>query len=374
MNRKLENPFLVSGYVSPEYFCDREEETSRLVSAFRNGRNVTLFAPRRMGKTGLIKNAFHLMESGGEWKTVYVDVFSTQSQADFTRLFASAVIGSMDSSVDKALKAATRFFTHFRPTVSVDPVTGSQSYSFGLDAGHVEATLKESFDYLASREQQCVVAIDEFQQVATYPEKGTEALLRSFIQFMPNTRFVFAGSKRHMMSEMFSLPTRPFYNSTQSFPLGPIPPDSYFAFAVRHMKSGGIALARETFDRIYGMFDGITWYIQEVLNRLYAFRSAGPEDVSRAVAGIISESEYSFGNLVESLPPGSVRLLRAIAREGTVKGVNAGAFIAKHGLKATSSVNVSLKKLLDSGFVEKTEKGYVVEDRFFGMWLARMSE
>lgn len=374
MKRKLENPFLVSGYVSPEYFCDREEETSRLVSAFRNGRNVTLFAPRRMGKTGLIKNAFHHMESGGEWKTVYVDVFSTQNQADFTRLFASSVIGSMDSSVDKALKAATRFFTHFRPTVSVDPVTGSQSYSFGLDAGHVEATLKECFDYLASREQQCVVAIDEFQQVATYPEKGTEALLRSFIQFMPNTRFVFAGSKRHMMSEMFSLPTRPFYNSTQSLPLEPIPLDSYFAFAARHMKSGGIALARETFDRIYGMFDGITWYIQEVLNRLYAFRSARPDDVSRAVVGIISESEYSFGNIVESLPPGSVRLLRAIAREGTVKGVNAGAFIAKHGLKATSSVNVSLKKLLDSGFVEKTEKGYVVEDRFFGMWLARLPE
>ena len=374
MKRKLENPFLVSGYVSPEYFCDREEETSRLVSAFRNGRNVTLFAPRRMGKTGLIKNAFHRLEAGGEWKTVYVDVFSTQNQADFTRLFASAVIGSMDFSVDKALKAATRFFTHFRPTVSVDPLTGSQSYSFGLDAGHVEATLKECFDYLASREQQCVVAIDEFQQVATYPEKGTEALLRSFIQFMPNTRFVFAGSKRHMMADMFSLPSRPFYNSTQSFPLGPIRPESYFAFAARHMKFGGVAFPRETFDRIYGMFDGITWYIQEVLNRLYAFKSAELDDVARAVAGIVSENEYNFGNIVESLPPGSVRLLRAIAKEGVVKGVNAGAFIARHGLTATSSVNVSLKKLLDSGFVERTEKGYVVEDRFFGMWLARLPE
>lgn len=140
MKRKLENPFLVSGYMSPEYFCDRKEETARLVSAFRNGRNIMLFAPRRMGKTGLVKNAFHRMEAKGEWKTIYVDAFSTQNQADFTRLFASAVIGSMDSSVDKALKAATRFFTHFRPTVSVDPATGTQSYSFGLDAGRVEAT------------------------------------------------------------------------------------------------------------------------------------------------------------------------------------------------------------------------------------------
>ena len=371
MKHKLENPFLVSGYVSPEYFCDREVETSRLIDAFRNGRNVTLLAPRRMGKTGLVKNAFHRMEAKCEWKTIYVDVFSTQNQADFTKLFAAAVIGSMDTSVDKALKAATRFFTHFRPTVSVDPVTGTQSYSFGLDSGCVEASLKECFDYLASRKQRCVVAIDEFQQVATYPEKGMEALLRSFIQFVPNTRFVFAGSKRHMMADMFSLPSRPFYNSTQSFPLGPIPPDGYFAFAARHMKSGGVALTRETFDRIYRMFDGITWYIQEILNRLYAFKSAEFDDVSCAVAEIVSENEYNFGNIVESLPPGAVRLMRAIAREGVVKGVNAGAFILKHGLKATSSVNVSLKKLMDSGFVERTDKGYVVEDRFFGIWLAK---
>lgn len=371
MKRKLDNPFLVSGYVSPEYFCDREAETEKLVDAIRNGRNVTLLAPRRMGKTGLIKNAFHRLAPGGDWKTIYVDIFSSQNQADFTRLFASAVIGSMDSSIDKALSAATRFFKSFRPVVSVDSATGSPSYSFGLDVGNSEATLKECFDYLARHARRCVVAIDEFQQVAAYPEKGTEALLRSFIQFLPETRFVFSGSKRHMMADMFSLPSRPFYNSTQIFPLGPIQPGSYYAFAARHMKSGGVVLSRKVFDDIYSMFDGVTWYVQEVLNRLYGFRSADDGDVVRAVEGIISESIYNFGNVVESLPSGSVRLLRAIAREGAVKEINSGTFIAKHGLKATSSVNVSLSKLRDAGLVEKNERGYIVEDRFFGMWLAK---
>ena len=55
---KLYNPFVVYGYVSPEYFCDRKEETESLISALRNGRNITLMSPRRMGKTGLIHNAF----------------------------------------------------------------------------------------------------------------------------------------------------------------------------------------------------------------------------------------------------------------------------------------------------------------------------
>ena len=371
MKKKIDNPFLVAGYVSPEYFCDREDETRRLIDALRNGRNITLLAPRRMGKTGLIRNVFRRFQAKGEWKTVYVDVFQTQNQADFTRVFASAVIGSMDSSIDKALGAAVRFFRSFRPAVSVEPLTGSTSYTFGIDPANAEASLKECFDYLSKRAGHCVVAIDEFQQVATYPEKGTEALLRSFIQFMPDTRFIFAGSKRHMMADMFSLPSRPFYNSTQTFPLGPIPADSYFEFASRHMKSGGVTLSREVFDRLYTMFDGVTWFIQALLNRLYESKSCDGDDVLRAIDGIIAENAYNYGNMVETLPQGSVRLLRAIAREGAVKGINAGTFIARHGLKATSSVNVSLAKLIDAGLVEKNERGYVVEDRFFAMWLAR---
>ena len=53
------NPFLITGYQGPDYFCDREKETASLMSALKNGRNITLISPRRMGKTGLIKNVFY---------------------------------------------------------------------------------------------------------------------------------------------------------------------------------------------------------------------------------------------------------------------------------------------------------------------------
>ena len=58
---KPNNPFLVYSYHSPAYFCDRETETQKIISALNNERNLTLIAPRRMGKTGLIKNVFHNM-------------------------------------------------------------------------------------------------------------------------------------------------------------------------------------------------------------------------------------------------------------------------------------------------------------------------
>ena len=371
MKQKIDNPFLISGYASPEYFCDRKDETEKLIDALANGRNVTMIAPRRIGKTGLIKNAFHHLNEGGEWKTIYVDVYSCQDQTDFAKRMAETIVGSMDSAVEKALKAASRFFKSLRPSVSIDPMTGSPTYSLGVDSSRSEATLRECFEYLGSRSSRCVVAIDEFQQIASFPEKGIEALLRSFIQFVPNVRFIFAGSKRHMIADMFSSPARPFYNSTQMFPLDVIRPDAYFQFAQQHMKLCGASLERDVFDFIYSRFDGITWYVQTILNRLYGFRSAGLDDVSRAVQTILDENTYNFGNVLESLPPGAVRLLRAVAQEGTVKAVNAGSFIAKYGLRATSSVNVSLSKLLQTGLIDKTERGYLIEDRFFGLWLTR---
>lgn len=365
------NPFLIAGYESPDYFCDRVDETRELIDALENGRNVTMLAPRRMGKTGLIKNAFHHLRNAGDWTTIYVDIYSAQNLAEFTHRLTAAIVGSLDTSVEKALSAASRFFRSFRPVVSIDPMTGSSSYSFSLQAAGYEQTLKECFDYLAKTEKRVVIAIDEFQQIAAFPEKGTEALLRSYIQFIPRVRFIFAGSKRHMMAEMFSEPNRPFYNSTQTFPLGTIDASAYYEFAARHFAAIGITLPREIFDEIYKRFDGVTWYVQVILNRLYGYRSVEFSDIDRAIKALVAENSYNFENLLESYPPGCIRLMKAIAAEGAVKEINAGEFIMRHQLKATSSVNKSLAKLRDTNLVDKTEKGYIIDDRLLGIYLTR---
>lgn len=371
-SKAIDNPFVVHGYHSPKYFCDRAKESADLIEALENGRNVTMLSPRRMGKTGLIRNVFRTLESDGEWTCVYVDAFSCRNLGEFAQKLGTAVIGSMDGGIAKALNAAGKFFRSMRPVFTVDRVTGDASCSFTVEPGGAEVTLKECFDYLASAKGKCVVAIDEFQQVAEFPERGTEALLRSRIQFLENARFIFAGSKRHLMSEMFSAPKRPFYNSTQIFPLGPIPPDAYFAFAKRHMSAGGIRLDRETFDSVYSMFDGVTWYVQCVLNRLYAAGSAERKDVGAAVERILGENAYNYANMLETLPSGSVKLLRALAAEGAVKEVTAAGFISKHGLGGSSSVRLSLAKLMDAGIAGRNDKmEYYVDDRFFGIWLMR---
>ena len=213
---KPNNPFLIAGYHSPDYFCDRETETTTMLDALHNGRNVTLIASRRIGKTGLIRHAFYrLKEQHPDIVTIYIDIYSTQSIGDFVRLFANTVLGKLDTAPQKALSRIGRFIRSCRSVFTFDELTGVPKVSIDMAPQEEESTLKEIFNYLGSSEKRCYIAIDEFQQIAECPEKGIEALLRSYIQFLPNVNFIFAGSKQHLMQEMFFSSKRPFYQSTQ---------------------------------------------------------------------------------------------------------------------------------------------------------------
>lgn len=372
---KPNNPFLIAGYHSPEFFCDREAETDNILDALYNGRNVTLIAPRRMGKTGLIHHSFYrLKEQKSDIVTLYMDIYSTQSLGDFVRLFANTVLGKLDTVPQKALSRIGKFIRSCRPVFTFDEQTGVPKVAIDVAPKEEESTLKEIFDYLSSSDKRCYIAIDEFQQIAEYPEKGVEALLRSYIQFLPNVNFVFAGSKLHLMQEMFASSKRPFYQSTQLITIGPIGREAYANFALSNFTKHKIKLPLEVFNAIYDKFDGHTWYIQCLLNRLYGYNSdVDMEMVAYAIEQLLSEQSYSYADLLKAYSAGHVRLLKAIARDVCVKEVLAGDFISRHRLRAASSVSASLKKLIDNELVYQTPRGYIIYDRFMGEWLRRQA-
>ena len=372
---KPNNPFLIVGYHSPEFFCDRETETATILDALKNGRNITLIAPRRMGKTGLICNAFHhLKEQKSDIVTLYMDIYSTQSIGDFVRLFANTVLGKLDAAPQKALNRISQFIHSCRPVFTFDELTGVPKVTIDVAPQDEKRTLKEIFDYLASSQRHCCIAIDEFQQIAEYPEKGIEALLRSYIQFLPNVNFIFAGSKQHLMQEMFTSSKRPFYQSTQLLNISSIDRETYADFAIGLFAQCSKLLPRDVFYAIYEMYDGHTWYIQYLLNRLYGYnQDVDMVMVSDAMEQIVSEQSYSYQTLLKSYSAGQVRLLKAIAREGCVKEILAGDFISRNRLRAASSVSASLKRLQDNELVYLTPQGYIIYDRFMREWLRQQA-
>ena len=370
---KIKNPFLVAGYHSPAYFCDRETETAKIISALSNDRNISLISPRRMGKTGLIHHVFYrICEQDKNIRCFYFDIFSTQNLHEFVMMFGKTVVGKLDDFSKTAAKRLSSYFKSFRPLFSFDPVTGVPTLSLDIQPEQTEQSLQEIFSYLQQSDKRIYIAIDEFQQITNYPEKGIEALLRSYIQFLPNVKFIFSGSKKHLMDAMFSSINRPFYQSTQKIGLKEIPLETYRKFASDLFQSHQKTLDPAVFDYIYSEMSGHTWYIQLLLNQLFALNqnNYSVQDVENQIIEILEEENATFKTYCEIISKGQLHLLKAIATEKRVLAPFETAFLKKHNLSAPSSVRLALKSLMDKMLILKNDDGkYFIYDRFFSLWL-----
>lgn len=374
-NRTLTNPFIYQGYESPKYFCDREVETKTLLSHLKNGRSVTLTSPRRIGKTGLIKNTFyHLKEQEKDATCLYIDIFATKNLHDFVELLGVMVINEIVRKNASFIEKTISFFSALRPVLSMAPLTGEPSVSITVEPSKEDITIQSIFNYLNDSEQEVYIAIDEFQQIAEYPEKGTEALLRSYIQFAQHVHFIFSGSKFHLMAEIFGSPKHPFYQSTEMMGLKPLDSDVYYDFCLQFFKEKGGNIEKDIFEYLYNMFEGHTWYIQCIMNRLYEANTnvESIEQVNAAILSILAGREPQFESLSQFFTDNQFSLLKAIAKEGIVAQPTAGRFIKSHNLSGASSTKAALKVLEDKELVYRKPEGYIIYDRFMDLWLKRL--
>ena len=373
---KLQNPFPEYGYFGPDYFCDRETETEELIEALLNGSNVTLMAPRRIGKTGLIHHAFERMKGRDKGvQCFYVDIFSTKTFSQMVQMVANAVMGKLDTPSQSVKRKLNAIVTALRPTMTPDPVTGMPTFSFTVEPEGARSTLEQVFHYMRDSERQCFLAIDEFQQVSRYEELGVDALIRSIIQFIPNVHIIFSGSQQHILADMFMSPEHPFFNSSQIMTIKEIDKTKYLDFANSFFAGQKREMGEETFSFLYDMVDGQTWYIQKILNRLYRTPNGklDNDDVLNAVNRIIGEQEINYQNNYNLLTENQAALLTAIAKQGVVSAPTALEFVVRYRLPAPSSIKQALKSLQDKEFLfHDPVKGYKVYDRFFGMWLKRL--
>lgn len=374
-NRTLTNPFIYQGYESPKYFCDREVETKTLLSHLKNGRNVTLISPRRIGKTGLIKNTFyHLKEQEKDATCLYIDIFATKNLHDFVELLGVMVINEIVRKNASFIEKTISFFSALRPVLSMDTLTDEPSVSITVEPSKEDITIQSIFNYLNDSEQEVYIAIDEFQQIAEYPEKGTEALLRSYIQFAQHVHFIFSGSKFHLMAEIFGSPKHPFYQSTEMMGLKPLDSDVYYDFCLQFFKEKGGNIEKDIFEYLYNMFEGHTWYIQCIMNRLYEANTnvESIEQVNAAILSILAGREPQFESLSQFFTDNQFSLLKAIAKEGIVAQPTAGRFIKSHNLSGASSTKAALKVLENKELVYRKPEGYIIYDRFMDLWLKRL--
>lgn len=372
----MKNPFVTNGYAGPEYFCDREKETEMLTDFLVNGNNVALISPRRIGKTDMLHHCFGQPALQDNYHTFIIDIYATASVRDFVNVFGKAIIDELRPKGRSVWERFLRILQSLRSEINFD-INGLPVWGLGIGAIENPAiTLDEIFRYLNDAEKPCIVAIDEFQQIMRYNDnQNMEALLRTYIQRTSNAHFVFAGSQRHIMSAMFTSPSRPFYQSVTIMNLPLISLEKYTVFAQKHFMDNDKMLDADVVMDLYQRFDGITSYLQRVMNMLFMMTAAGgtcsADMIDTAIETLLDISNDSYISLVYQMPEKQRDVLWAIAKEGKAKNVTGGKFIHKHRLPSASSVRSAINGLLEKDFITNDNGNYHVYDKFFELWINR---
>lgn len=375
--RTINNPFITGAYVSSDYFCDRVTESKEVIRTLTNGNNLTIISPRRMGKTGLIQHCFHQPELEDHYYTFFIDIYATDSLKELVYKLGKEIFDTLKPKGKQFVEEFFSMISSLRPAFKLDQTTGSPTFDIGIgEINQAAFSLEEIFKYLEAADRHCIVAIDEFQQIGKYPEKNIEATLRTHIQQCKNTSFIFAGSQRHLMQNIFFGASRPFYQSASLLQLEAIKEEEYVRFVRFHFANFNKEISEELVSRVYHLFEGHTWYIQNIFNELFSITGEN-ETCSEALAHEAIENKIDsyrplYLSTLSLLPERQKEILYAIAKEGKAIAITSGAFIKTHGLLSQSSVQTAVKQLFDKEIITSENNVYQVYDRFFGLWLANL--
>lgn len=369
------NPFVIKGSIPDEYFCGRKESLVRLESLVTNGHNVVLMAERRMGKTALVEKFFGNERIRSNYNTISVDILETTSEEEFTMILSKAVFDRFSRSGHVLLKNLMAGLRSLTGLFGYDAV--SQMPTVTLKLGSIrnpEQTLDELFAFLETTEKPNIIMIDEFQQISDYEGKvQMEAVLRSRIQKLRNTSFIFAGSEPTMLGRMFNDASRPFYKSSTQMELPSIPKEEYRAFAEKAFSQSGRHLSSDAFSLLYDFFEGVTYYIHYTLNVAFMLTDTGcpcgRKEIAEALRWILANEESSIKHALSQLSLLQKSLLYSIAEKGSVTGITSARFVRDTMLYSTSTVQSAARALMKKKLLSRIGEKYFVSDRFMQLWI-----
>ena len=377
MNRP-KNPFVVGKYVNADYFCDRKKETNELFTYLTNERNVLIISERRLGKSGLIEHCFSTTPLKESHYTFFIDIYASNNLKELVYSLANEVFKKVSRQKKDFMQWVSTFIHSIRTSFTFDNVTGVPSFNVQLgEISNPEVTLDEVLNCLENCDKPCIVAIDEFQQIANFEEKNMEALLRTKVQKLKNVTFVFAGSQSHLLGAIFNSPSRPFYNSVTFMQLKAIDLDVYHQFAMNKFEEAGKHLDRNLTERIYSHFDGITWYLQLLMSEAFIYtrqgETAAVEMFDELLSHIVSVQQFTYEDSYSRFTEKQKMLLLAIANEYP-KPVNPTSieFIKKYHLLSASSVQASMKAIQEKGILNGSKEQRKFSDLLFADWLKSM--
>lgn len=362
-------PFRTGMKVSGREFCGRQHELAQLREIVQSAGRVYVVGDRRIGKTSLVLEA---VRSQAKMRLVYVDLMAVKTMGDVSQRLAQAVVGAerQRSRVVSLIQA----LASMRPTLTVDPTTNLPAVSFAPGSGDRPETLDSIFALLATWER-CVVVFDEFQDIQSLPEQdAVTARLRGLVQHQEHIAFVYCGSVRSRMEELFTDSDAPFFHAAMRLSVGPIERPVFKRFLERKFRSGGRRLAKGVLDEVLDVCHDNPGDTQRLCTALWQVTSEGDticaKDLAQAWTMLFAmESDY-YEVILHNLSPQQTQALRALARAGGSSNLSRE-FVESTGISLLPSVAKALSGLVAKRIVHKVGTSYSICDPFLACWLSR---
>jgi len=371
----MENPFSYTGIVKGDAFCNRKTELSELLTFTKASQNILLYSHRRYGKSSLIFKLFErLQRQRPKFNTLYIDLYGTLSEKDFATA-ALTSLGQIESRLEKLAQLVRGAIQSVKFGVSIDPVSGSPGMSISFDSSYDEAVTVHALKLLGSfsEHRKLVVVFDEFQEIANYKQAGFEKRLRAIIQQHDNISYIFCGSKRHILNDIFTNQNRAFYKLAQSYPLEVIETSHYVAWAKKLFEKAGRKIGADLIEEIVSRCENHPMYVQQFL--FYLWEQTHTAIIGKTVAEterkVLQASQNEFFNLWDSLSLNQKKTLKLIVLTNGKDMYYANA-LQSVGLKAGSQVSRALEKLILSDIVLKNGY-YKIQDVMFKNWIRTFS-
>ena len=367
------NPFMYGSTVDGEFFCPRPDLERELASRLETGQNVIVQGERRTGKTSLVLETVRGMKG---MALFHADLLCVSDTADLCARLVSAL--SRLEQTEGWLAKLIGALGHLRPTVTIDPQSGSPTLSVDARIASAPSTLDAVMDAIVAQtaHRRVCVVLDEFQDILDI--EGCEralAVMRARIQLDIRTPYVFLGSVRNRMSDLFFRHSGPFYHSAASLPVGGIDADDFHRFLKARFATGSRDFPRDVFDAVSVAANGIPGHIQELCDSIWQESSPGETITSgllgAALSRILSREQEHYAFALRTLTPLQTRVLKAIAGHGGAALYLAGFLEAARAVH-TNSVKRAVEKLEKEELVCHVEGECRIANPFFAEWVRRL--
>jgi hypothetical protein len=352
--------YFPTALASGRAFCNRKEELQRILYNLKNTNPTLLVSPRRYGKTSLALKSFEDVK----WPYAHVDLYKALSEDDIARFILNGIgrlLGRMESTPLKLMKAATEFFSGFQLKFALEKyglsVEFSKKEKQSVDL--ILAALEKLENHAAKRKKRVIMFLDELQVLAEVVNNSSiEAAIREAAQKSKHVSYVFSGSNRHLIEVMFNDKKRPFYNLCDTITLSRIKEEDYVPYINKAAKERWKKpLSQHIFESIFSLTELHPYYINKLCSQVWQ-QSKLPDEASitNSWNRYVAENKSGIERELSLLSVNQRKLLINLSEENGILEPFSQQFAMSWGMSATS-IHRAMESLLERDYIFKDAQG-----------------